>query len=283
MTLLDDIEPWVVGHYTGYVSLRCPFHEDETPSLLAYESGRFKCMACGEKGQLPYLIARLQGVDPDTVKKTEPKRSIFLPPMDDLEAVNELSFDAHRVLLDYKPSQTWLKDRGVASLIDPCCLGIYEGWYTVPIWNYPEEQIGGLMLRAGPSIKKEPRFIHPDGMKSMPYYPLPECKIDKGAKLFIVYGLFDALTLAALGYHVVTPTMGKDSFQAAWLDGIRKPIIILPDQGEEETAEKLAAQLDWRGRVWRLVYPEGIKDPNDFLWKGQKKLLVRQLNYALTH
>jgi len=281
MTLLDDIEPWVVGHYNGYVSLLCPFHDDETPSLLAYESGRFKCKACGERGQIPYLIAKLQGVDPDTVKKVEPRRSIFLPPWENSAAIEQLIGDANYVLLHNKSSQDWLKQRGVASMIEPANLGIYEGWYTIPVYDFTDGLLIGLMLRAGPSIEGEQRFIHPDGMTSVLYTPVRQAKHEE--KLFVVFGMFDALTLAALGYSVVTPTMGKDSLRAPWLEDFRKPIIILPDQGEEESAEKLAAHLDWRGRVWRLLYPEGIKDPNDFLWKGQKKQLVRQLDYILAH
>ena len=36
---------------TGWVSARCPFHEDKTPSLsLNLDSGGFVCHACGEKG-----------------------------------------------------------------------------------------------------------------------------------------------------------------------------------------------------------------------------------------
>src|SRR5690606_9359890 len=52
--------------------------------------------------------------------------------------------------------------------------------------------------------------------------------------------------------------------KADWLLDWHDFIVILPDLEEEVEANRLAAQLDWRGRVLRLPYPAGCKDPNDF-------------------
>jgi hypothetical protein len=46
-------------------------------------------------------------------------------------------------------------------------------------------------------------------------------------------------------------------------DEVRKPIIFFPDAGEETEATNYYRQLGWRGRVARVDWPDGCKDPND--------------------
>ena len=59
------------------------------------------------------------------------------------------------------------------------------------------------------------------------------------------------------------------SFSPAWLETIRKKVVIVPDaEGDDEYARKLAAQLGWRGSVVRLPYDETKKDPADYLQGG---------------
>ena len=56
------------------------------------------------------------------------------------------------------------------------------------------------------------------------------------------------------------------SFSPAWLETIRKKVVVVPDaEGDDEYARKLAAQLGWRGKVVNLPYDETKKDPADYL------------------
>jgi DNA primase len=64
--------------------VRCPFHEDRTPSLsLDLVRGLFICFQCGEKGTIEYLAARLnKPIDPTAAVRqrleyVEPERQDF--------------------------------------------------------------------------------------------------------------------------------------------------------------------------------------------------------------
>ena len=36
-----------------YIKIRCPFHEEKTPSMvLAFKKGIFHCFGCGKKGDI---------------------------------------------------------------------------------------------------------------------------------------------------------------------------------------------------------------------------------------
>lgn len=50
-------------------SVRCPFHDDKSPSCVLYpQSGTFHCFGCGESGDAISLVMKLQGKDfPDAV------------------------------------------------------------------------------------------------------------------------------------------------------------------------------------------------------------------------
>jgi len=81
-----------------------------------------------------------------------------------------------------------------------------------------------------------------------------------------------------MGIPAVTGSSGKNSLRADMLDGYRKPILVLPDKGEEQTAEKLIAELGWRGSLLKYEYPPECKDPNDLLVKGYKEELWQYLS-----
>ena len=90
--------------------------------------------------------------------------------------------------------------------------------------------------------------------------------------VYVVYGIIDAISLELIGLPVVTGITGK-SLSAETLKPLGKQFIIVPDEYEDMEAHLLANSLGWKARVKRLVYPEGVKDPdgirthfgNDFL------------------
>lgn len=50
--------------------IHCPFHNDKNPSLSVDKKvGMFHCWACGEKGTLYKLVAKLEGISYDDAKK----------------------------------------------------------------------------------------------------------------------------------------------------------------------------------------------------------------------
>ena len=67
MSILKIIEqylPSLKKSGRNYSAL-CPFHDDHNPSLLIYPMGGFKCLACGESGNVAKLLEQLK--DPENL------------------------------------------------------------------------------------------------------------------------------------------------------------------------------------------------------------------------
>jgi len=260
--------------YDKYVAGLCVFHDDAKPSLLVYEDGWFRCRGCGRTGTFETLWRTIQKGGHVV---TPPEKTEWRPPVlpKKKEAIDDLIWKAHQDLLDV-PSRGWyLEGRCVGGRVEPCKLGWYNGWYTVPILDADGEP-HGVVLRSGPHVEhvSGQRFIQPVGQKPMLYVPDWNILGSGGKGLVVVYGLIDALSLSECRVPVCTTTGGKDAFPPEWLDGFRGRIGILPDLGEEDTARKLAAKLGWRGMVIKVDWPDGCKDPNDVLVKHGKKGLL---------
>jgi len=265
-----------VRQYDKYIAMCCPFHNDHTPSLLAYRDGWFRCLACGVEGRLGTLLRKL---DNNGVVVSRPTYiDSHMPDLSsDLIELEEQAYDAHLHLQKFEHLHWYLELRGIEEVIDQCNIGYINGWYTIPVYNQNRKFIG-MGLRAGPHVQEVTgkRFCQPRGQKGMMYCPNWSL-MNKPDYLFIVFGFFDALVLNVLGLPCVTPTGGKDSFDPAWLDGIRKRCIILPDFGEDDTARILADQLGWRGEVHMLRYNETIEDPADYAKHDKLEDLEKQL------
>jgi hypothetical protein len=171
----------------------------------------------------------------------------------------------------------YLGKRGLKDVTKRYGIGYWSGWYTIPVYSQ-EGDIVGAVGRSAPSMKEytDHPYIVPDGQPNLPYVP-DWTMWDRAKHLFVTFGIFDAITLTAMGFPSLTPTLGKGSIDAAWFEAARKPISIVPDLGEEDMGRRLACKLDWRGRIIELPYPEGCKDPNDYLQHGLSALLEQHL------
>jgi hypothetical protein len=258
--------------YSNYVTGLCPFHPDRSPSLMVYEDGWFICLACGVKGNLDYLYSKLKGTNASMpIQEKTAWRPPTLKP--DPEWLEDYVTLAHENLLQFEQPMGYLKDRGIDGRVEACRLGWSNGWYVVPVYD-SHGTLKSVVLRASPHVAKATgvRFHNPPGHANMLY--CPDWRLfEKSRTLAVVFGLFDALTLSDMRYAVVTPTNGKMGIQSTWFDSIRKKIVIIPDLGEEDQARKLAAKLGWRGSVLQLPYPDGCKDPNDYLQKNRRNEL----------
>lgn len=269
-----------VQSYENYMAAICPFHEDEKPSLLVFKDGWFRCLACGVSGGYEKLHRKLLGWDASRVVREATAFSGPTLPRD----LNELEIiisEAHEALLKFDQFQWYLKNRGVAGRIESCRLGWWNGWYTIPIFD-PHMALKGAVLRANSTIQQATgqRFLQPPGQRGMMYCPNWHLYNTRKA-LAVVFGMFDALAVSDLSYAVVTSTSGKDSFKAEWLDGWRKRIVIFPDDGEYDSAMKLANSLGWRAEVCKIAYPDDVKDPAGFLETGRRDHLNAVLGSSL--
>lgn len=265
MVSLDQIEELLPGcrRYQSYLAGLCPFHTDSTPSLMVYEDG-YTCLACGERGRLENLLQTLRGLPP-----IAPQHHGRLPWhrwLADLD-IEGFALRAHKYLTSHPEQGCYLKSRGIEDMTKKLVLGFMEGYYTFPIFDRARN-IVGLVVRAGSERQKasQMRYLTPPDQTPQVYVPSYK-RIDRYPMIYFPFGIIDAITLYKLGYPVMTWSIGKH-VPAEALDPFRKRIIFLPDQGEEQDANRTAAALGWRGRVKRIEYPLGAKDPNDLYRMG---------------
>ena len=248
--------------YENYVMVRCPWHSDREPSLLVNSRGGFKCLACRAHGSWQKLYNKLQGWE-------EPKSAVrsfqrLTPQVQgDLE---DWILSAHEMLMRDPFLHKYLIQRGVGKLIEKCKLGWHQGWYVVPIFG-EEYDVIGVTGRASPMTEEQTGLRYWNAQAAVMYVPDWTLLTD-APQVYVVYGIFDALALAAHNLPVVTTVGGHDTFRASWLDKYRVPIRVLPDLYEAEAAYQLVNRLGWRGEVKEINYPEKCKDPSDIVKNG---------------
>ena len=261
-----------------YMTGLCPFHSDvNTPSLLVYKDGWFKCLStnCNRNGTWKTLWNKLSGqpiqIHPET-------RTLYATPMglDAYESLEVLCYQAHMDLEQFPNWGWYLEMRGLTDAIEIAEIGYHRGWYTFPVHD-KEHNFVTAVFRSAPHIQNAINVRY--YCKHAPVMYVPDWNLMKKAEyILVVFGMLDALTVNKLRYPVVTSTAGADTFKAEWLDEYRRPVYVLPDKGEERTAMKLAGQLGWRGNVHLLRYPENCKDANDYLIHGKERELLAELS-----
>ena len=257
----------------GYVLTHCPWHDDNQKSLLVFPDGWYKCLADCEGSQGTGRIERLyeELANPGVMRRPVAKngnghgRPPSIPKASDRDAVEHLVWRSHDALKRNDEFQWYLRMRGVEDRIETAKLGWYEEWITVPVFT-EDQTLQGVYLRSTPPQEKITglRFIQPEGQQPMLY--CPDWRLWKSStSVVVVYGMMDALVLSSLRFPTVTTTGGSKSFNPEWLDGWRKPIVIVPDkEGDDKAASDLAAALGWRAKILRLPYDDDVSDPADY-------------------
>lgn len=260
--------------YEKYIAGMCPFEEHHNQALLCFADGWFHCLGCNRQGSWQMLWNKLQGQN--IVVRPDAKKSWQGPPVsEDLES---LCYQSHIDLMQFSSFKWYLEERGLEGRIEINELGYYEGWYTIPVMS----EDGGFItsvFRSSPLIQRATNLRYVCRHIPVPFVP-DYGLLNRSDVLFVVYGMLDALTLADLRFPVMTSTSGKDTFNPEWLDKYRKQIYIIPDAGEEDTAYGLASQLDFRGKVLNLEFPDGVKDCNGFYEQKKGEALRCQLENA---
>ena len=273
MSLLDDVAELMDGKmYAEYFAAICIFHADSKPSLLVNEE-YYHCLSCGVGGSTKSLLAKLKG---HPVEKKRHYSGLPWYRWIKEDNIKEFANTAHKNLKTFPSQASYLKKRKITPSIDPLKVGWIDGVYIFPIWNR-KDKIVGLVARTGEVNQEESdiRYCtppHQDGMLFVPDWKI----IDDSDTIYVTYGIIDAIVLLLCGLASVTWSIGKN-LPAEALDGFRKKIVIIPDFGEEKQACKLVAELGWRGRVCKLDYPDGCKDPADIYQNFNKKTLINLL------
>lgn len=264
---------------SGYLLMTCPWHDDAKQSLLVYPDGWWHCRGeCLTSGPNSLLYAELSS--PGTTARGRRDIPKGYPPALPADKDEQIRFveTAHATIQRNASFRWYAEQRGIEGRIEPCELGWHEGWLVLPVKS-ADDDIAGIIMRSGPQAEKLTgiRFSQPTGQRAMVYCPDWNLTLRDPGPLYIVFGMMDALTLSELRLPVLTTTGGATSFDPKWLEKYRKPIFVVPDLGEGPQAQALASKLDWRARIKWLKYPDGYKDPNDYLRNGKGQDLMKEL------
>ena len=242
--------------YNGYLSAVCPWHQS-TPvrrSLFVWPDW-FKCKSCGKQGSnFNYLYAALIGQPYYPLE--ENFKNLWSEWLIKYNGLLGTIQKGYQRLQKYPPQ--YLRSRGLTrDTVTKLRLGLLDDCILIPFYEW-----GGLSGAAA-RTHSTPKYIVPAGQNPHLLYIPDEERVRQADKVFVTYGLFDAIVLHQLGYAAMSTTSGQTS-QAVIFQEWRKPLTIIPDKGEESSALKLADRLGWRGNVLRLNYPAHTKDVNDF-------------------
>jgi len=250
--------------YSNYFACFCPFDTHKTPAMLVYDDGFFVCLSCGRKGTHAQLSKKVGShyrppIQDYTVSRLLPSWRKWERDYGDLPGI---VYTAHKSLKRHPQFQTYLKKRKIDDYIDEGVLGFLDGWITFPVFDC-RRQIVDIVVRST-STKSDTRYVVAPSASS-DYRPLycPSWKrVEEAQTVYVVYGIVDSISLHLAGLPVVTGITGK-SLNADVLRPLGKRFIILPDDGEEDAAHKLANKLGWRAAVKELDYPDDEhKDPD---------------------
>lgn len=247
--------------YDGYMAALCPFHQDTQPSLLVYPD-HYRCLACGARGRTSALLKRglLYTYKPEANSSNFADVNPFSKWSTEygnwINAVNTAAF-----VIRMRESK-YLRDRGISHKDQiKLELGMLDNWYTIPIFDEDDKMIGAV-ARRGEDNPSRSKYVMPYGQRSDILYVPNWCLALSTTRIFLTFGIFDAITLAINNIPAMSTISGKHLDPSA-LDRFRKKIIIWPDKDEESEAYQLASALGWRGQVFIPDWPDDCKDVND--------------------
>ena len=273
---LADLMSPVIWHGRYFTTL-CPFHDDSKPSFNVYPDGAV-CLAasCGRHVSLSQLYRK---VSPLSARQTQPNQSEHRRALIAWESIPDrerLAQQSHDYLLRHPLQAHYLKQRGLEACIRRHELGYWNGWITIPIFDF-SHRFQGIVFRATPSMQSATsvRYLTPPDQPKLLYVP------DHGlthlsAYVYVVFGMFDALALSLLGLPVVTCT-NIHSVQPSDLDRYRCRLLVIPDKGEDAKGRALVNGLDWRGTLLSLPYGPDLKDCADYVQLGYSQQLSKLL------
>lgn len=261
-----------------YFTTTCPFHDDSRrPSLAVYPDGAV-CLAasCGRHISLSQLYRKVSPLTATQPQSVRPSRSLIA--WESIPDREQLAREAHEYLLRYPRQGHYLASRKLAACIRRNELGYWNGWITIPIYDFGH-RFQGIVFRATPSMQAATsvRYLTPPDQPKLLYEP-DHALCNLAERIYVVFGIFDALALSLLGLPVVTCT-NIHSFRPDDLQFKRCRLVVIPDKNEEAKGRDLVSGLDWRGLLKLLPYGDNLKDCADYVEQGYSKRLIKLLTH----
>lgn len=275
MNILDELIEYLPNahRYDRYIACRCIFHSpDNNPSLFIYEDG-FRCASCGKFGNTQQLLNQLKNnripFKPTISNNIQP-RNPFTNWINKFGSLAKVCWIAHQQAIKNPHHITYLtQKRGLTmKTVKELGLGVLNGWYTIPFKD--GRKVLGATSRVGQHAPYR-LYVNPKGQSPDLLYVTDYDRVQSSDKIYLTFGIFDAITLYQLGLASMSTTTGKRLNPEA-LDKFRKPIYIIPDVGEEKEGHKLAGEIGWRGKVMELPQ-DGKKDVSDIYTHNPQTLL----------
>lgn len=267
--------------YSNYFSAYCPFEEHKSPALLVHDDGLFVCLSCGRKGTHKQLDKKIGShflpQKNNTVSRVLPQWRKWEEKYDDLAGIVHY---AHQSLLKHEQFQKYLKERKIYEFTNDGRLGYLDGWLTFPVYDCGLNLLD-IVVRSTNSHSDTRYVVHPNSSSNLrPIYCPSWKKVNESSTVYVVYGIIDSISLYLAGLPTVTGVTGK-SLSPELLLPLHKRFIIVPDDGEDREAHKLANQLGWKARVKKIDYSqfedEKIKDPDSIRCNFGNQTLLQAL------
>ena len=229
----------------------CPFHDEKTGSFSVNgKTGQFKCLGCGESGNLITLIADLEGIS----NKKSFKLLKNLAGLGDYEmgleelrkkvqsVENSLSEQKVKKLLGVKKGERvlmpptinltpkalkYLSDRNISNeeiirrKIRYCDYGYFKERIIVPIYDFENGKRYSFEARLSRKTKviidedgeeeEEKKVLYPKGFPiNVTVYNGHRCMIKGTKKIILVEGIMDALSLTSRGIKNTVTCFGTN-------------------------------------------------------------------------
>ena len=275
LSLFDKLQDSYWLDNNRYFACYCPFDVHKTRALLVYEDG-FICKSCGASGTLKYLENHVS----DTPLRPTIQKSNVLPRWArwernyiDIEGIAKV---AHKSLTPDRAG--YFRNRKIDQFINKGMFGLLDGWLTFPVFD-ADHKIIDIVVRNGGRKDKDVKYVLKPYKEKVirPLYTPDWDKVLKSSRIIVCYGILDVWSFEAVGLPAVTGITGKTINPELFTNFQNKEFIIIPDEGEEPDAYRLAGQLGWRGSVHRVNYPYSVKDPDEYrrkLTADEWRLLV---------
>lgn len=254
-----------VSWHRNYISACCPYHDDSHASLLVYDDGYFKCLACGVYGNHQKLERKLSGKSIQSKPAEKQPAPSWLSWENKYGSMENAAIEAYNNAKAFPALLSYLKQRKLDNFIRQGKFGWLDGWLSFPVFDQDNDFVDWV-IRSHPKKQTDIKYaIRPRKNFNDNHLYCPSWDfLSKFQEIFFPFGILDAWSIYACDLPAVTGITGQ-LVEPKLLDDIRKIIYIIPDVGELAGAMRLQEQLDWRGRVLQLDYPDGCKDSNDIL------------------